>query len=74
MTLERHWPEVLKMLAPVNCHAIDTANWFNDPLLRDEVVGEWRKLRPYLEAGFLKELDPETCKLIRSGSPKSSRQ
>ncbi|WP_297590099.1 YdcF family protein [Roseibium sp.] len=64
MTLERYWPDVIKMLAPVNYHSVDVADWVNDRLLCGEVVAEWCKLRPYLNAGFLKELNPETCKLL----------
>ncbi|MEM7710248.1 MAG: YdcF family protein, partial [Pseudomonadota bacterium] len=64
MTLERHWPEIDKRLAVATYHDVDRALWHTHPDLAAEVLVEWRKLRPYLRAGFLHDLDPRTCPLL----------
>ncbi len=64
MTLERHWPEVIKMIAPANKYPVDMADWPTHPEFAQEVVEEWGKIQPYVEAGYLRELNRETCPLI----------
>ncbi|WP_108820110.1 YdcF family protein [Pseudovibrio sp. Alg231-02] len=64
MTLERHWPEVIKMIAPANKYPVDVADWFAHPEFAAEVLEEWGKVQPYLEAGYLRELNPDTCPLL----------
>lgn len=64
MTLERHWPEVLKMLVPVNYHPVHVSKWYKDAALSNEIIAEWNKLKPYLEADFIRELNPQTCPLV----------
>ncbi|MDQ0463971.1 uncharacterized SAM-binding protein YcdF (DUF218 family) [Caulobacter ginsengisoli] len=53
MTLERHWPEVDKMLAPVSHYGHAAEEWHLHPASRDRVLLEWRKLGPYRDAGFI---------------------
>ena len=53
MTLERHWPQVRKMLAPVSYYGHPPEDWPRHPATREKVLSEWRKLRPYKEAGFI---------------------
>jgi uncharacterized SAM-binding protein YcdF (DUF218 family) len=64
MTLERHWPEVIKMVAPANKYPVDVTDWPAHPEFVAEVLEEWGKTQPYLKAGYLCELNPETCPLI----------
>lgn len=64
MTLERHWPGVIKMIAPANKYPVDVADWFAHPEFAAEVLEEWGKVQPYLEAGYLRELNPDTCPLL----------
>ncbi len=64
MTLERHWPEVIKMIAPANKYPVDVADWPAHPEFAAEVLEEWGKVQPYLEAGYLRELNPSTCPLL----------
>jgi hypothetical protein len=53
MTLQRHWPEVRKMLAPVNYYGHPADQWHLHAKSRERVLSEWRKLEPYKQAGFI---------------------
>jgi uncharacterized SAM-binding protein YcdF (DUF218 family) len=53
MTLQRHWPEVEKMLATVNPFATPVGRWHTDPAFRERVMLEWRKIEPYRAQGFI---------------------
>jgi len=65
MTVERHWPSVIKMLAAANYHSVDPRRWHTDPDLSAEMLGEWKRFRPYLKAGYIRELVSETCPLTK---------
>lgn len=56
MTLQRHWPEVRKMLVAVNHFPHPIEAWPDHPELRAKVLSEWRKIAPYREAGFIADL------------------
>ena len=56
MTLQRHWPQVRKMLWPVNYFGHPVADWPDHPLARGRVLSEWRKIEPYRAAGFIADL------------------
>ena len=53
MTLQRHWPEVEKMLVAVNYFGHPVADWPQHPMARARILKEWRKLEPYKAAGFI---------------------
>lgn len=53
MTLQRHWPEVEKMLVTVNPYAVPVERWHEDPVFRRRVLDEWRKIAPYRAQGFI---------------------
>lgn len=57
MTLERHWPEVDKMLFTVNHFDIPDADlhqhWHRHPLARARIVSEWQKLERYKRVGYI---------------------
>ena len=55
MTLQRHWPEVEKMLLTVDSFATPRARWHTDPEFRRLVLKEWDKIEPYTEKGFIAE-------------------
>jgi len=55
MTLQRHWPEVEKMLVTVDSFAIPRARWHTDPEFRRRVLREWDKIAPYRARGFIAE-------------------
>lgn len=59
MTLERHWPEPHKMIAPVNPFRVPTAKWYTMKAFRDKVLTEYDKIPKYLEANFIKEIHPD---------------
>ena len=56
MTLERHWPGVRKMLAPVNYFSHPVEEWPQRPEMRAKVLAEWSKIEPYKAAGYIVEL------------------
>lgn len=56
MTLQRHWPEVRKMLVAVNHLPHPIAEWPRHPVLRDKVLAEWRKIDDYRARGFIADL------------------
>jgi len=53
MTLQRHWPEVAKMLVTVNPYAAAVERWHTDPVFRERVLAEWHKIAPYKAQGFI---------------------
>jgi uncharacterized SAM-binding protein YcdF (DUF218 family) len=53
MTLQRHWPEVEKMLATINPFAVPVERWHTDPAFRERVMQEWRKIELYKAKGFI---------------------
>ena len=53
MTLQRHWPEVEKMLVTINPFATPVERWHTDPAFRARVMEEWRKIEPYKAKGFI---------------------
>jgi uncharacterized SAM-binding protein YcdF (DUF218 family) len=55
MTLQRHWPEVEKMLVMVDSFATPRALWHTDPEFRIRMLREWDKIEPYLAKGFIAE-------------------
>lgn len=55
MTLQRHWPEVEKMLVTVDSFATPRARWHTDPEFRIRMLREWDKIEPYLAKGFIAE-------------------
>jgi len=60
MTLQRHWPEVEKMFAPVHLYPCAPTQWLSHAVLSEKVLREWGKLGPYLDAGFIAPWPPET--------------
>jgi uncharacterized SAM-binding protein YcdF (DUF218 family) len=55
MTLQRHWPEVEKMLCNVDSFVTPLALWHTDPEFRVRVLREWDKIEPYKARGFIAE-------------------
>lgn len=57
MTLQRHWPEVRKMLVPIHYHDVSRERWDDHVELREGILAEWRRIAPYLEKDFIREVD-----------------
>jgi uncharacterized SAM-binding protein YcdF (DUF218 family) len=55
MTLQRHWPEVEKMLITVDAFVVPRALWHTDANFRRRVLSEWDKIEPYKASGFIAE-------------------
>jgi uncharacterized SAM-binding protein YcdF (DUF218 family) len=53
MTLQRHWPEVAKMLVTVNPYGTPVERWQADPVFRERVLAEWHKIAAYKAQGFI---------------------
>ena len=53
MTLQRHWPEVEKMLITVDSFDTPRSRWHTDPEFRRRVLAEWDKIEPYKARGFI---------------------
>jgi uncharacterized SAM-binding protein YcdF (DUF218 family) len=53
MTLQRHWPEVEKMLVTVDSFAAPRALWHTDPEFSRRVLSEWDKIEPYMAKSFI---------------------
>ena len=57
MTMQKHWPEVRKMLVPIHYHKVDREKWHEDDELRGQVIAEWERIVPYFRQGFVAEVD-----------------
>lgn len=55
MTLQRHWPDVEKMLITVDDFDTPLALWHTDPDFRIRILTEWDKIEPYKAKGFIAE-------------------
>jgi uncharacterized SAM-binding protein YcdF (DUF218 family) len=55
MTLQRHWPDVEKMLITVDSFETPLSLWHTDPVFRTLVLDEWDKIEPYKAKGFIAE-------------------
>jgi len=55
MTLQRHWPDVEKMLVMVDSFETPRARWHTDPEFRRRILSEWDKIEPYKAKGFIAE-------------------
>ena len=55
MTLQRHWPEVEKMLVTVDSFDTPPALWYVNPELRTRILREWDKIEPYKAQNFIAE-------------------
>jgi uncharacterized SAM-binding protein YcdF (DUF218 family) len=53
MTLQRHWPEVEKMLVTVDGFGTPRARWYTDPEFCRRVIKEWDKIELYKAKGFI---------------------
>jgi uncharacterized SAM-binding protein YcdF (DUF218 family) len=59
MTLQRHWPEVEKMLLTVDSFTTPRERWHEDAEFRRRVLLEWEKIEPYKARGFIAEWQPD---------------
>jgi uncharacterized SAM-binding protein YcdF (DUF218 family) len=55
MTLQRHWPDVAKLLLTVDSFATPRELWHLDAEFRRRVLSEWDKIEPYKAKGFIAE-------------------
>ncbi|MGJ5178068.1 YdcF family protein [Bradyrhizobium oligotrophicum] len=55
MTMQRHWPEVEKLLLTVDRFGVPRQLWHTHPDFRRRVLSEWDKIAPYMAKGFIAE-------------------
>jgi len=55
MTLQRHWPDVEKMLLTVDSFGVPRHLWHTHPDFRRRVLAEWDKIELYKAKGFIAE-------------------
>ncbi|CCD84507.1 conserved hypothetical protein [Bradyrhizobium sp. ORS 285] len=53
MTVQRHWPEVEKMLLTVDGFGVPRHLWHTHPEFRRRVLSEWDKIESYTAKGFI---------------------
>ena len=56
MTLERHWPEVIRFACPINYFGVPKNRWFEQEEFRNRVLSEYAKIPQYVQQDFLREL------------------
>lgn len=57
MTLEKHWPQPLKMFTTNNCFGVPANDWHKDAQFRAMVLSEYDKIPDYKAKGFITEVD-----------------
>lgn len=57
MTTARRWPEVFAMHATGNKFGVPAADFHTHDQFRRTVLSEWAKIAPYMQRGWLKEVD-----------------
>lgn len=62
MTLQRHWPEPVKMFSTPNDFNTPKKKYYLSRAFRRAVLGEYRKIYPYLEKGFIADIDLKDMK------------
>lgn len=65
MTLQRHWPEVEKMLVAVNWFGVPKQDWHLHPFSRARVLREYEKIAPYIERGFIADWSADAAQTHR---------
>ena len=56
MTVEKHWPNLVKYLYPVNYFGVPKSDWHTHQDFKSRVLLEWAKIPEYLIKGYLAEL------------------
>ncbi len=62
MTLEKEWPQIIKMFSTTNCFKASKNLWYTDPAFKGAVLAEYAKIAPYKAQGFIAEIDLEKMK------------
>jgi hypothetical protein len=57
MTLEKHWPSVIKMFTTTNCYPVPKDEWYKDPEFRARILEEYAKIAPYREKGYIVDIN-----------------
>jgi hypothetical protein len=69
MTLERQWPEVIKMFKTSNCFDVPVSQWHTQPDFKKGVIFEWENTPLSLARDYIREIDLEKVKTRIAGLP-----
>jgi len=72
MTLERWWPETVKMFTTTNCFKASRELWYTDPAFKQAILNQYKRIAPYKALGFIKEIDLKKINREISALPKPS--
>jgi len=70
MTLERRWPEVIKMFSTDNCFKVSRENWHADPEFKRMVLEEYERIADHKARGIIQEVDLDKTGKAISSLPK----
>ena len=74
MTLEKHWPQPVKMFSTTNCFKASRKLWYTDPVFKEAVLAEYAKIAPYKARGFIAEIDMDQIKRQIAALPQPARR
>jgi hypothetical protein len=57
MTLKQNWPEVFAMASNINPYGVAVEDWETHPRFKSDGLAQMARIRPYLEAGYIAEVD-----------------
>ncbi|MHA7685477.1 YdcF family protein [Cupriavidus sp. PET2-C1] len=65
MTIKKQWPEIERIsCATVNYFGVDRIQWWKSPALRSRILEENKKIKEYLQRGYLSEVEVIDRKFI----------
>lgn len=70
MTLEKHWPGVVKMFTAGNCYGVEKDLWHTHADFKEGVLREHEKIQEYTARGLICEIDLEQVKQSAAARPK----
>lgn len=74
MTLEKHWPQPLKMFTTDNCFGAPREDWHKDAQFRAAVLSEYDKIPDYKTKGFIAEVDIDAINRRAGALPQPPRK
>lgn len=69
MTLEKQWPETVKMFTAPNTFPVPREEWYKDRVFRHAVAHEFHKIPKYKARGFITEVNMKKLKEKISALP-----
>ncbi len=70
MTLEKHWPQAIKMFTAPNYFPVAREDWHADKTFREAVLREFEKIAPYKARDIIREVDIDALRKMINACPK----